>query len=148
MLKCNSDYSLIRLFVLGLLFMKKILGIIVLGLLLSTDVYAKLIKIAGNSETEFYYYNESVTKESIYLYTWILGDNITEPDGISNRSYKAHLQMDCNLKRFKVHNWIYYTEPMGGGDLDNFVADKIHWISASPGSSWEALITRICNIHK
>ena len=115
--------------------------------MLSGNAYAKLIKVAGNDETIFYYYNESVTKESKYLYTWILGDNITEPDGISNRSYKAHLQLDCNLKRFKVHQWIYYTKPMGEGNNESFVANKINWNSASPESSWEVLITKVCNNH-
>ena len=128
--------------------MKKLLGIVVLGLLLSGNAYADLIRVAGNSETKFYYYNDSVTKESKYIYVWILGDNITEPDGISNRSYKTHAQLDCNLKRLKFHQWIYYTRPMGEGNIDYYTPDKIEWFSASPESSWEVLITRICKTYK
>ena len=128
--------------------MKKLLGILVLGLLLSGNAYAEIIKIAGNPSTIFYYYNDSVSKESKYLYTWILGDNIKEPDGISNKSYKAYVQIDCNLKRLKFHQWVYYTKPMGEGDTEIYTPDEINWLSAPPESSWAVLITRICKAHK
>ena len=128
--------------------MKKLFLFVFLGLLLSGNAYAEIIKVAGNRATTFYYYNDSIFKESKYLYAWILGDNITEPDGISNRSYKAHVQIDCNLIRLKFHQWIYYTKPMGEGVTNFHSPDEINWLSAPPESSWAVLITRICKAHK
>ena len=122
--------------------MKKLLGILVLGLLLSGNANADwtFAYTEGTVYTSDYYYDkETITKkDGGNTYFWFLQD-ITNPTSDSKekgeKSTAYHTEVDCKLKRYKWLQIIVYPKQMGKGKvMHSFSYNDDDWESAPPGS--------------
>ena len=124
--------------------MKKLLGIVFLGLLLSSNAYAEWTLIAtSKSDDEFYLDLKTIKKKSGNRYVWVLTD-YKKPLEEYIKSAKQLLQIDCELDRFKMIEAITYTGHMGSGNLERLDLDNPKWIGVPPGASWFTIINKVC----
>jgi len=124
--------------------MKKLLGIVVLGLLLiSTPSYAEWI-LGGTNELgdKFYFDPETIIKKSDTKYVWILTD-YGVPLSDNTKSGKQLMQIDCELKRSKTHETISYTDQMGKGTPRRIGGGE--WKASAPGTGYYLLLEKVCN---
>jgi hypothetical protein len=129
--------------------MKKLLSIIVLGLLLSGNAYAEwsyvetISRADDNNKIKIYIDPETFKKDENYSYIWKLEDLTIPFKDIKSTAF--HHQIDCKLTRSKTLQYIFYTGQMGTGMPKPFVRDTIKWTSYPPSSYMSNLIKGICN---
>ena len=106
--------------------MKKLILIITLLVsiaMFSSPSYSEWTKLSKNMMGNIFYVDfERLRKNSGYVYWWDMVDylKITDQGILSHKQYR---QGDCKLFRYKVLDYIFYKEPMGGGG-------KIHGLIA------------------
>jgi hypothetical protein len=132
---------------------KKLLAIVVLGLLWSGNAYAEwtFAFSTGNVYTSDFYYDKKtkVKKVGGNTFFWLLQD-ITNPtsDTIKKgqKSKAHHTEVDCRLKRFRWIQIIIYSEQMGKGKVMNsFSYNDDDWSSVPPGSErYDFFDKKIC----
>jgi len=126
--------------------MKKLLAIIVLGLLFSGNANADWIKLSRNNDGTLYYNPESLTQDQGSKYLWILIDHKKELGGSMSR--KVHLEIDCRKGKFKLHQINLYKDKLGNGDMFKRVTEQSSlggWKSAVPGSTLYPILKITCN---
>ena len=124
--------------------MKKLLGIVVLGLLLSSNAYAEWTLIATSKSDDVFYLDlKTIKKKSGNRYFWVLTDLKKTIEG-GNYSAKQLIQIDCELNRFQMLQAFVYTGQMGKGNLTNINIDNPTWEWSSPGSVWSKIINKVC----
>ena len=113
--------------------MKKILGIIVLGLLFGSNVYADYnwLKVSTSVNGVVHYVDTSTIKKVknqssgwYNVYYFQLSD-YAKPTRSGDLSIKAYVEVDCVDYNFRHLKLLYYPEPMGNGKpiVDNSQGD-------------------------
>ena len=130
--------------------MKKLILIITLLVsivMFSSPSYSEWTKLSKNMMGNIFYVDfERLRKNSGYVYWWDMVDylKITDQGILSHKQYR---QGDCKLFRYKVLDYIFYKEPMGGGKP---ISVKPHgeykdWQYPPPNSSMEDVLKAVCS---
>jgi len=126
--------------------MKKLLTIIVLGLLWSGNAFAGWIEISKSNNGTLYYNPKSLTQDQQTKYIWTLIDHKKELTGSMSR--KVHLEIDCRKGKFKMHQLTMYKDNLGSGDIVGTVTEQSElggWRSSIPGSTLYPVFKKVCN---
>ena len=129
--------------------MKKLLIIIIFNLLMVGNAnsewgYVETITRGDDNNTINIYIDPATfKKDNNYSYIWILED--LEIPFKKVKSSATHNQIDCNLMRSKILQYVFYSDQMGKGMPTPFVRDVIKWTSYPPSSYMFNLIKDICN---
>ena len=131
--------------------MKKLLGILDLGLLLSGNAYAEWIYITSGSindnginlKLDKYFENASIKKKSGYTYVWTL-INFDRKTKYGERSVMSYKKIDCDLMRSKDAQIITKSGSMGKGQIIETYDDVGGWKAALPGTSLDTELNKIC----
>ena len=131
--------------------MKKILGIIVIGLLLGGNAFAEWIYINSGSindnginlKLDKYFDNTSIKKKGGYTYAWTL-INFDRKTKYGERSVMSYSKIDCDLMRSKDIQVITKSGSMGNGQLIETYNDVGGWKAAPPGTSIATQLNKIC----
>ena len=121
--------------------MKKFLGIIVLGLLLSGNAYAKyeLITSRENGNT---YFLDIDTKKSVnnFTYIWSL---VNIKNNNEFKSAEIYLQFDCKIGKQRQVTIVTWSDTMRTGNAKVGEPNK-KWLASPPGSVGEDLFKETC----
>ena len=124
--------------------MKKLLGILVLGLLWCNVGFAEWTLVGESTRDDKFYIDlKTIKKKSGNRYVWVLTD-YKKPLEEYIKSAKQLLQIDCELDRFKMIEAITYTGHMGSGNLERLDLDNPKWIGVPPGTAWFSIINKVC----
>ena len=127
--------------------MKKLLGILVLGLLWCNVGFAiSWVKGSATTENTFYFDPDSIVKDGKFTYVWILMDSqkINE-DG--ERSSLFHMKINCKTLQFAMMQIHSYAKQMGKGNplySDNNPKENPALKSAPPGSAYHNTFKYVC----
>ena len=112
--------------------------------MISFNSYGEWKYIISNDLGDDYYVDYSFTKESNgNLYFWYLCDYL-EPTSIGNLSAKMYVKTDCNTSKTKHLTYIFYDEPMGGGNGDAGSPDMpVEY--PDPNSVFGGLLQEVCD---
>ena len=103
--------------------MKKLLALL-FTILISFNSYGEWKYITSNTLGDDYYVDYSFIKEfNGDLYLWNL-TNYLEPTSNGRLSVKKYIKTDCNTSKTKILTYIFYDEPMGGGNGDADSSDN------------------------
>jgi|TARA_B100001964_G_scaffold7312_1_gene7901 hypothetical protein len=128
--------------------MKKLLGIVVLGLLWCSVGFAEWKNFTPNDPTEMYTYFDttSIKKSDGYTQVMTLTDSPSPgPDGIL--SFKVLYNFDCSSFNAKIIQAESFTKNMGRGEgTSRELPDG--WIDFDPNSVTYNLAKHVCNLSK
>ena len=126
--------------------MKKLLGIVVLGLLWCSVGFAEWKNFTPNDPTEMYTYFDttSIKKSDGYTQVMTLTDSPSPgPDGIL--SFKVLYNFDCSSFNAKIIQAESFTKNMGRGEgTSRELPDG--WIDFDPNSVTYNLAKHVCNL--
>tara|TARA_B100001063_G_C16741922_1_gene545278 strand:- start:132 stop:512 length:381 start_codon:yes stop_codon:yes gene_type:complete len=126
--------------------MKKLLGIVVLGLLLSGNANADWKKISYSDVADLYFDPETITNDGTSKYVWLLIDQKNLVNDSMSR--KVHLQIQCGKRKYLIEHIILYEKNFGLGNVVSSVTERNSlgdWRSAVPDSILYPAIKKICN---
>ena len=126
--------------------MKKLLGIVVLGLLFSSIAFAEWKKFGGiksRNNSAFYVNTDSIIKESGYLYFWKMLD-WEGPDEYGFQSVQIYIKADCKIRRIKTLSYTFFTGRKGAGSSDQQEVANKDWKYPLPGSIDAGLLRDLC----
>ena len=128
--------------------MKKLFGILILGLLWCNVSFAEWKKFMENeSGSTMYFDPDTVKKYKGHIYVWTLTDYLT-PGSSGIYSNKIHMQMDCAQKKVKMITYVFYKDQMAKGEEDHTSEGSDKWDSFAPNSVGEELLNYICKLKK
>ena len=128
--------------------MKKLLGILVLGLLWCNVGFAEWKNFTPNDTTGMYTYFDttSIKKSDGYTQVWTMTDSSSPgPEGIL--SFKMLFNFDCNSLSAKIIQGESFTENMGRGESTSRELPD-GWIDFDPNSVTYNLAKHVCNLSK
>ena len=130
--------------------MKKLLGILVLGLLWCNVGFAEWKNFTPNDKEGVYTYFDttSIKKSDGYTQIWTMTD-YPYPDSEGNHSNKVLYNFDCNSFGAKFIEVLVYTGQMGRGESTS-MKEKLPdgWIDFGPDSITYNLAKHVCNLSK
>ena len=124
--------------------MKKLLGIVVLGLLLSGNANAEwfyMTKLSDN-EKNFYIDLDTYKKNGNQVFIWTLADWTVPYKGV--KSSTMYEQINCSTKSSTTLQYVFYDGQMGTGKPESFKRDNQKWRTYPPGSYMYSLIKVLC----
>jgi hypothetical protein len=122
--------------------MKKLLGIVVLGLLWCNIGFAEWTHIAETEKVNEYIDEETIGKEDGITYFWSLRDNKNDKDPPSTIIYYA---VKCEVKQFQILQYGWYDKHMGEGEFSGNNPWPINeWRSPPPGTVGAKFIKFVC----
>ena len=132
--------------------MKKLLAIIVLGLVFSGNAFAEWVYITNGSindnginiKLDKYFENASIKKKGSYTYAWTL-ISFDRKTKYGERSILSYQKIDCDLMRKKDVQVITKSGSMGKGQIIETYNDVGDWKAALPGTSIEIELNKICS---
>ena len=131
--------------------MKKLLGIVVLGLLWSKAVlsnefnWSKIATTASGS-LETYLDEKSIKKIENYKYVWILSNVLKDTDKM--KSFVVYEKVNCNNNQMQNIIWIEYSDFFAKGEIGYHEVsqdESLEWTSPKPSSIMEIIINKTCN---
>jgi len=97
--------------------MKKIIFTFLFTTMISFTCWGEWTFAVKNERGDSYFVDlETIKKQKGYVYFWELVDYVKPLQGIAD-SAKNYIVADCNLLVFKYIKDIYYSEPMGKGNI-------------------------------
>ena len=128
--------------------MKKLLAIVVLGLLWSGSAKAEWEFIENlDNGNKFFADVKSFKTDSNYSYMWTLTD-LKKPYIHMNkemRSYAEYNKIDCKLSRYGKLQYVFYEGQKGTGQPTPFQREEMKWLYPPPGSSGFNFIKAVCD---
>ena len=115
-------------------------------LFFSSSSWGEWTFIASTDRGDSYFVDlETIKKQKAYVYYWELVDYVIPIQDIAYSS-KNYIVTDCNLLGFKYLQDIYYSEPMGKGNIihSSNIPDT-EWRFNSPESTGVAELKRVCD---
>ena len=127
--------------------MKSILTIFtfVFTLMFSFTSFAEWVKIGGNTTTGFYVDYERLRKHDGCFYIWSLTNYAKPFTEAKLLSSKKYYQVDCDLFRYKVLQYVYHKEPMGRDVGEPAEPHNKNWRYPEPKRFYEYFIKRVCD---
>ena len=124
--------------------MKKILGVIILSLFLSSSANAGWTKVSTTTEDDIYYVDfENIRVEGKLIYFWeFMKYGAPMKDGTS--SHKIYQILDCNRFLTKPLRFIFYTDKNGTSDPDAQVSLIDDWVPLPPDSVGMKSAKKLC----
>ena len=105
----------------------------------------KWTEVAKSANGETCYIDfESIEERDGYVYFWTLQDYVTRQSA-GEMSSKSYNQVDCDPLRWKMINFLSFSEPMGEGGVDS--SDNIpseNWTYPPPDSIAEGILKTVC----
>ena len=105
----------------------------------------KWTEVAKSANGETCYIDfESIEERDGYVYFWTLQDYVTRQSA-GEMSSKSYNQVDCDSLRWKMINFLSFSEPMGEGGVDS--SDNIpseNWTYPPPDSIAEGILKTVC----
>tara|TARA_Y100000590_G_C14955171_1_gene726466 strand:+ start:32 stop:421 length:390 start_codon:yes stop_codon:yes gene_type:complete len=127
--------------------MKKLLAILVLGLLWCNVVFASWIKVNSGSGADIYMDLERSTTEGNYVYYWDLV-NYKKVQDNGHLSSARYIKGDCATKtRYKTLQYLFYKGNMGAGEMEKQDSVVKDWKYNPPGSIGEFILEKVCKLH-
>lgn len=126
--------------------MKKL--ILITLLMFSSTSYAEWAAVSKSSNGDTYYIDfDRIRAVDGYTYFWQMGDLVKPLKGWGFFSTKVYGQGDCKLFRYKHLSYIFYKEPMGGGDfvIHTPKGEDENWVYPAPDSSDERILNAVCD---
>ena len=124
--------------------MKKLLGILVLGLLFCNVGFAEWYKVGKTEDMDVYLEIDRIRSDNNYVYYWEMMDLFErENDSLSIQRY---IQGDCNIIRFKTLQYIFYDEKMGTGKMEAQDSKIKDWKYYRPGAIGEKVLQKACKL--
>ena len=126
--------------------MKKLLTIILINFFLLTQALADwefVTTLQDGKDTKVYIDVETLRKDSNYYYIWKLHDLKVPFEGYKSAAMLN--QIDCNLRRAKILQYVFYDGQMGKGNPKSFNRDE-EWKHYPPESSMHNIIKGICSL--
>jgi len=126
--------------------MRKIFTIIFINLLLCTQALADwdfVTTLQDGTGTKVYIDVETLRKDSNYYYIWKL-DDLKVPFK-DTKSAAMQIQIDCNLMRVKILQYVFYDDQMGKGKPTPFNRDE-EWSYLPPSAHMYNIIKGICSL--
>jgi hypothetical protein len=109
----------------------------------------KWTEVAKSANGETCYIDfESIEERDGHVYFWTLQDYVTRQSA-GEMSSKSYNQVDCDSLRWKMINFLSFSEPMGEGGVDS--SDNIpseNWSYLSPNTAGEITLKVVCNYVK
>ena len=125
--------------------MKKLLGIVVLGLLLCGNAYAEWLHMTklSNNDQKVYIDLETYEKNGNQVFIWMLADWTVPYKGI--KSITMYEQINCSTKSSTTLQHVFYDGQMGTGKPKSFKRDNEKLKTYSTGSFEYSLIKVLCD---
>jgi len=130
--------------------MKKLLGILVLGLLWCNVGFAGWKNFTPYDKKGVYTYFDttSIKKSGGYTQVWTLTD-YSDPDSEGNHSNKMLLNFNCKNFEAKIIEALVYTGQMGRGESTSMKEELPDgWIDFGSNSVTYNLAKHVCNLSK
>ena len=109
----------------------------------------KWTEVAKSANGETCYIDfESIEERDGYVYFWTLQDYVTRQSA-GEMSSKSYNQVDCDSLRWKMINFLSFSEPMGEGGVDS--SDNIpseNWSYLTPNTAGEITLKVVCKYVK
>ena len=123
---------------------KKLLGILVLGLLWCSVGFADWEKLGINESGQGMYFDpDTLKKHKEHFYVWTMTDYLKSgSSGIY--SNKIHMQIDCISKKNKKLTYVFYKDQMAKGEVFSTLEGDGKWSSFASNSVGEKFIDNIC----
>ena len=102
-----------------------------------------LVATSVGSGEKFYVDLDRIRKNDGYMYVWILQDDI-KPDKYGDMSNKIYREIDCKGFRYKSLTYMFYKQPMGGGEGESANGDNPEWKYPPPDSNIEHIMNFVC----
>ena len=124
--------------------MKKILGVIILSLFLSSSANAGWTKVSITTEGDIYYVDfENIRVEDKLIYYWeFMKYGVPTKEGTS--SHKIYEILDCNGFLIKPLRFIFYTDKNGTSDPDSQESLIDEWSPLPPDSVGMKSAKKLC----
>ena len=114
----------------------------------SSTSFAKWTMIGNNETSEIYIDVERIRKHDGYVYFWSLTDYLKPFTNLKLLSNKKYYQVDCDLFRYKVLQYVYHKESMGRDIGETAEAEKKGWRYPQPKRFNEELVKLVCKLSK
>lgn len=119
------------------------LKLIVAGLLISGAAQAEWIHYGTSVSGKVYYNNTTVNKQPTGTSVWQLQSRNVKDTKLNYTSIKSIIEFDCS-GRYRYWNGVFYTGPMGEGEVAYSHNDMSTWSLVVPESTGEALQGILC----
>ena len=123
--------------------MKKLLGILVLGLLFCNEGYAEWYKLSAEKNLDHYIEKKSIKKIDGFVYYWEMVD-LKEKLNDKYLSFQRYIMVDCTLIRFQTLNYKFFSKNMGRGQIETMDSVNKDWKYDPPGSLGEYAMKYAC----
>jgi len=112
---------------------------------LASPVFAEWTAVSESVSGSTYYIDYDTVKENNgYVYYWELQDRL-KPTETGILSVKFLMEVDCDIPRkIRPLSFVFYNQPMGGGNGDAQKSLIDEWKYASPNSVFETLTNAVC----
>ena len=124
--------------------MKKLLGIVVLGLLCCNVSFAEWYKIGETDRGTFYLDVHRIRSDNNYIYFWDMVD-LNKPTEHGSLSVQRYIKGDCGIFRYKTLQYIFYDENMGSGEKEMQDSDRNDWKYYAPDVIGEDVLKKLAN---
>ena len=125
--------------------MKKLLAILVLGLMFCSSSYAEWEKIYSDKNSEHFIDKSKFKKEGKSIYYWHLVNYLIQNENIYWKSSLTYTEVDCNLFRGKDHVFNFYSEFMGEGEILGDHNPPNEWVSPEPNTLRYLSYNEVCD---
>jgi hypothetical protein len=100
----------------------------------------------SNLDTDVYFDADTRRKEGNTAQMWVLFDlaNPRQTARGAIRSFKSLNEFNCNDGKFSSISRVFYSGPMGTGNVVDSYDDTHSWISVIPGSGMEVISHHAC----
>ena len=119
------------------------LKLIITGLLLSGAAQAEWVHYGTSVSGKVYYNNTTINKQPTGTSVWQMQNRNVRNDKLNFTSTKAIIEFDC-VGRYRYWNGVFYTGPMGGGEVSYSHDDMGTWSLVVPESTAETLQGILC----
>ena len=111
----------------------------------ATPVFAEWTEATESVSGATYYIDYDTVKENNgYVYYWRLTDRL-KPTEYGDLSTKTLTEIDCDIPRkFRFLSFVYYNQPMAGGNGDAQKASSDEWKYPSPNTVGDTLTNAAC----
>ena len=126
--------------------MKKLL-VLLFSLLISFNSYGEWTQLAEGVDGDKYFINIDTIKENNgSVYYWVLKDH-SESSSSGDLSTSLYVEGDCNINRYRILSFVFYTDSMGKGQQDHQkpLEENGDWQYPSPSSISHKLLMYSCN---
>lgn len=129
--------------------MRKALVLAAAAIVAAPPAWAEWMKINESAEGHSFYADPDTFRwiENTRR-VWILTDYPKRSSETSTHSTKTYEEFDCQEGRFRYLQSMYYTGPMGSGQLQNTDSESRQWTYPAPESVSLTMLKFFCGIPK